>query len=176
MGFSIGGGIGPFRYSYRLGGRGSGGSSESDPIVTLVLVLVAAIAGGAWAAVEGLTGRWGVTGVIIAIVFIIASFLAIFINEYTATGFLTSWIYLVLAKLNYFVLLMWPDSWLNTNFDSLDQFVVFLLVSTAYIATLTTVIAAPPAAVFYCMRRLHQGYFASLSSAQNSAGQMKNAE
>lgn len=171
MGFSIGGGIGPFRYSYRLGGRGSSGSSESDPIITLAIVLVAAIAGGAWAAVEGLSGRWGVTGVILAIVFIIASFFAVFINEYTATGFLTSWVYLALAKLNYFVLLMWPDSWLNTEFDSLDQFVVFLLVSTAFIATLLAVIAVPPAAVYWAMRRLHRGYFAQLSADQKSVGQ-----
>lgn len=176
MGFSIGGGIGPLRYSYRLGGRGSSGSSESDPAVILAIVAVAAIAGGAWASVEGLTGRWGVTGVVFSVLFIIASFFSIFLNEYVATGFITSWVYLVLAKIKYFNLLMWPESWLNTEFDSLDQFVLFLLVAAAYITTLVLVIALPPSGVYFAMNRLHRGYFANLPETKKTPDEKSDNE
>jgi hypothetical protein len=157
MGFSIGGGIGPFRASYRLGGRGgSSGSSESDPIFIALFLAIALVAGGAWAAVEGLGGRWGVTGFIFGIAFILATVIGILINEYTATGFVTSWLYLVLAKLNYFDVLLWPDSWLNTEFETLDEFMLFLLVGLAYLTTLAVVVVLPPAVVYATMRRLHR--------------------
>jgi hypothetical protein len=61
-----------------------------------------------------------------------------------------------LAKLNYFNVLLWPDSWLNTDFETLDQFMLFLLVGLAYLATLTVVVVLPPAVVYANMRRLHR--------------------
>lgn len=157
MGFSIGGGIGPFRASYRLGGRGgSSGSSESDPLFLVLFLAIALIAGGAWAAVEGLSGRWGVTGVIFGIVFILATFIGIIFNEYTATGFVTSWLYLGLAKLNYFDIMLWPDSWMNSDFETLDEFMLYLLVLIAYLTALAVVVLLPPAVVYANMRRLHR--------------------
>ncbi len=164
MGFSIGGGIGPFRYSYRPGRGRSSGSSPEDIWVAIAMLGVGAVAMGAWASVEGITGRWGVTGVVLSIIFMVASFFSVFFNEYAATAFSTSWVYLVLAKLNYFNLLMWPDSWLNTEFQSLDQFVVFLLVSIAYIVTLVLVVASPPAITYLAMRKFHRGFLANLES------------
>ena len=164
MGFSIGGGIGPFRYSYRPGRGRSSGSSPEDILIVIAMVGVGAVAMGAWASVEGISGRWGVTGVLLSIIFMVASFFSIFLNEYAATAFSTSWVYFVLAKLKYFNLLMWPDSWLNTDYQSLDQFVVFLLVGIAYIVTLVLVIASPPAVTFVVMRKFHRGFLANLES------------
>jgi hypothetical protein len=119
----------------------------------LAIVLVA---GGAWAAVEGLGGRWGVTGFIFGIVFILATLVAIFLNEYAATGFVTSWLYLALAKLNYFNILLWPDSWMDTEFDSLDEFMIYLLVLVGYLTTVAVVVLLPPAVVYANVRRLHR--------------------
>lgn len=168
MGFSIGGGIGPFRASYRLGGRGgSSGSSEYDPLFFALFLAVALIAGGAWAAVEGLRGRWGVTGIVFGVVFILATIVGIVLNEYTATGFVTSWLYLVLAKLNYFNVLDWPDSWLNSEFESLDEFMLYLLVGIGYLATVTVVVLLPPAVVYANMRRLHRTLLAESSESKS---------
>ncbi len=160
MGFSIGGGIGPFRASYRLGGRGSSGSSEDDLLWTALFASIALVAGGAWAAVEGLQGRWGVTGIVFGVIFIVATLVGIVINEYVATGFVTSWLYLILAKLNYFNILLWPDSWLNSDFDTLDEFMVFFFVGVGYLIAVAVVVALPPAVVYANMRRLHRSVFA----------------
>ena len=84
----LGGGIGPLRAYVRLGGRPRPRSPEADAEASLLFGSIAVIALGAWAAVEGLQGRWGNIGRGLGVLFVIATLISL-VNRVAATALLT---------------------------------------------------------------------------------------
>lgn len=153
MVFGIAGGIGPFRVFIPIGGRYR---TSDDPTITYILIGIALVAGGAWGTVEGLQGRWGVTGRVFGIIFIIGTVLSL-ASRSAGTGFLTSWLYLVLARVGYFELTLWPGNLFDrySDWQSLDELVLFALSGVLYLANLALVLLGPPLVVFVLLTWLH---------------------
>jgi len=145
----LGGGIGPLRAYVRLGGRPRPRSQEADAEASLLFGGIAIVAFGAWAAVEGLQGRWGNVGRGFGVLFVIATLVAL-VNRVAATALLTSWAYWGLAQLGYFEAmagwLLWPQS--NFEFGlSADQSFMWLLTAVLGLTGLVLMVALPPLVV-----------------------------
>ena len=155
MGFSIGGSFGPFRASVRLGGGRV--PTQSDPETTVLMLGVALLSAGGWGAEQGLRGNWGASGRVFGWLFIIATILSL-TNRYVATFFLTSWLYRLLAVLGYFdwMTSFIPDAAALANWESVDEFTIFVLQSVLGLALLGLMVALPPALVFLCCSRIAQ--------------------
>lgn len=142
------GGIGPLRASVRLGGPRRR-SPEVDSEASMIFGGVALVAFGAWAAVEGLQGRWGNVGRGFGVIFILVT-LAALANRVAATALLTSWIYWGLAKLGYFEWMILASLRPQENFEfglSVDQSFMWLLTAVLGLAGVAATVALPPLVV-----------------------------
>jgi len=156
MVFGIGGGIGPFKVFIPIGGRRRRYRTSDDPTMTFILIGIALVAGGGWATVEGLQGRWGVTGVVFGVLFIIGTVLSL-ASRTVGTGFLTSWVYWGLSRSDYFELGALPGVLLDrySDWGSVDEFMLYLLSALLFILNLALVLLGPPLVVFWLLTRLH---------------------
>lgn len=124
MPFSVG--IGPFRWYSRGSRYGAEPLTFKDAVIFGVIGLGVF---GAWGAVEGLAGSWGITGRVFGVLFLIGTVVS-FVDRTATIVFLSSWVYLGLVRLGAIDVLLGFFEWLGDPVlrgGSADEFVLSLL-------------------------------------------------
>jgi hypothetical protein len=148
VGVRSGFGAGPLRFSTRLGGRSSS-SDDSGAWLVLLLIPAASLTAGPWAAIQALSGHWGVAAIVAGAVFLVASPFLMFFNV-PALFVGTSWGLYVFFRLGYWDLAEHLFSWLSAMPDPqaadvpyVDVFAVSVLVLAGAALEGLVLVAAP---------------------------------